>query len=255
MRRPYWISALGHTMALSGMVLVSGLQAPHRFVEGVSIILPPPGTGEGTAKPVTSPPRTATSKAPETKVDEEPVAEKKRPQPEQNIVKEASREGMLPPPKDEVPSLRPTEREPPPAVKPGPKEKKAGGPVTSGPGGEAEIPVGGATGAGSGSGIGVEGGVLGAHAPWYLVQLRDKVASNWRPPAAIGRTGEAQSSFHFRIEPDGRVVEIEAASSADHFQYDIAARRAIEMSSPLPPLPEELGTGSIGITLTFTQSY
>ena len=256
MRRSYWVSTFGHAMVLSALTWVSGLQAPRLFVEGVSIVLPPAGTGPGSVRPTAAAPRQNTPPSPEPEEPTAPPAEKKKPQPERNVVKDASPEGLLPPPKDDVPSLRPETRDSPAAPKPGPEQRaKSGGPVASGPGGEAGVPVGGATGVGSGTGIGVEGGVLGAHAPWYLVQLRDKIAANWRPPASVGRAGEMRAAFHFRVEPDGSVVALEAAGSSNHFQYDIAARRAIEMSSPLPPLPEELGASAIGITLTFTQVY
>jgi len=256
MRRPYWISTVGHAAMLSALVWVSGLQAPRLFVEGVNIVLPPPGTGPGTVRPAATAPRQNATPSPVPEEPSAPPEEKKRPQPERNIVQDPSPDGLLPPPKDDVPSLRPEARDTPPAPKAGPPQtKKSGGPVASGPGGEAGVPVGGATGTGSGTGIGVEGGVLGAHAPWYLVQLRDKIAANWRPPATVGRSGEMRAAFHFRVAPDGSVEAVEAAGSSNHFQYDIAARRAIEMSSPLPPLPEELGAGAIGITLTFTQVY
>jgi len=254
MRRPYWISALGHTTLLGALVFASGIGSPRLFVEGVNIVLPPSGTGPGEVKPE---PAAAHQPQPLPVQPEAPEpVEQKKPQPEKNIVKEPSREGLLPPPKDDVPSLRPEETDAPKsAEKPKTEKKKPASAAAAGPGGASDTPTGGATGAGSGTGIGVEGGVLGANAPWYLVQLRDKIAANWRPPAAVGRSGEMRAVFHFRIESSGEVTQLEPAGLSNHFRYDIEARRAIEVSSPLPPLPEELGATSIGITLTFTQVY
>ena len=253
MRRPYWISALGHTTFLAALVLVPGLRGPRLFVEGVNIVLPPAGTGPGQVKPEPAPVR---QQPEETAPAEEPEpAEQKKPQPEKNVVKEPSREGLLPKPKDDVPSLRPEETDAPKSEEKPKEKKKAASAAASGPGGASDTPTGGATGTGSGTGIGIEGGVLGANAPWYLVQLRDKIAANWRPPAAVGRSGEMKAVYHFRIESSGEVTQLEPAGLSNHFRYDIEARRAIEVSSPLPPLPEELGATSIGITLTFTQVY
>ena len=254
MRRPYWISALGHTTLLVGLVLASGVRSPHRFVEGVSIVLPPAGTGPGEVKPEPAPAQ-QTQPLPVEPEEPEP-AEQRKPQPERNVPKEPSPEGLLPKPKDDVPSLRPEETDPPRSEeKPKEAKKKPASAAASGPGGASDTPTGGAAGTGSGTGIGVEGGVLGANAPWYLVQLHDKIAANWRPPAAVGRSGEMRAVYHFRIESSGEVTQLEPVGLSNHFRYDIEARRAIEVSSPLPPLPEELGATSIGITLTFTQVY
>ncbi len=254
LRRTYWFSALGHASVLSGLMAFSGWHPSRLLVGGVEIVFPPPGTGPGNVEPKGTE-RSALTPERQDETSPEPPEEQRRPQPERNIVKEPSPDGLAPPPKDDVPSLRPDARDPSPPAAPSTTAQAPGRGAPGKESGKEAGPAGAAAGLGTGTGIGVEGGVLGAHAPWYLVQLRDKIAANWRPPAAIGRTGPAQASFHFRVGADGGVSHVEPIDSSRSFQYDIAARRAIEMASPLPPLPEELGTGSIGITLTFTQVY
>ena len=241
-RRPYWLSTFGHLGVLALLLGMSAVQRPSFVVGGVRILMPPAGSGSGTSQ---APRPAGTQLPPHAKtaaVPAPPLEEKKRPQPELNVVKEADPQGLLPPRKGDIPSTRPRERDtsPPPAA----HAERAG----------AALPAA-STGDASGGGIGIEAGVLGANAPWYLVQLRDKIAANWRPPAAIGRAGEARASFHFQVHTEGEVTGVESVQSSSDWQYDIAAKRAILESQPLPPLPADLGATSIGITLIFTQVY
>jgi protein TonB len=252
-RRPYWVSALGHLGILGLLLGLSGLQRAPLVVGGVSILLPPPGSGAGPGARVEPAART-----PEPRAEPPPAPppeEKKRPQPELNVVKEPDPDGLLPPPKGDIPSSRPRERDPEPQA----SAAAGAAPATDRRAAAADEDASGGGGSvrgrAGGSGIGVDGGVLGANAPWYLVQLRDKIAASWRPPASIGRAGEARASFHFQVHADGAVTGVESIRSSNDWQYDIAAQRAILDSRPLPPLPPELGGASIAITLTFTQVY
>ena len=51
---PYGISMVGHAFALTALLFASSLTAPGLFVGGVSIVLPPPGSGPGAADPALS---------------------------------------------------------------------------------------------------------------------------------------------------------------------------------------------------------
>ena len=251
------MSLFGHFTILFALMALSTLQRPDLVVGGVNIVFPPPGSGSGggaTAVP-TPPEPQPPAPAPEPEVKPEPQEEKKgeekkHPQPEMNIVKESDPDGTLPPKQGDIPSKRSNERDAEKAASP----KKE----TVSPQSDTQREGEPGTGKGSpgiGSGIGVEGGVLGANAPWYLTQLRDKVASNWRPPASVGHPGQAKVTFHFEVHADGSVAALEPLEGSDNSLYDRAAMRAILESSPLPPLPEELGATTIGITLIFTQEY
>jgi TonB family protein len=252
---PYGISLLGHGFGLTALVLVSTLSAPHLFVGSVSIVLPPPGSGPGAA-----PPAEAGSEAhvPEPAPPEPPAPppeERRRPQPEQNVVEEPTADGTLPPPKGDIPSLRPEARDPVPPSET-PTEPVPPVPTQSGRGrNSGQHTPGGSSSVGEGTGIGVEGGVLGAHAPWYLVAVHDKIKSNWDFPAMVGREGEVQAIYRFRIHQDGRVTDVQAEHKSSIMTYDMAAHRAIVSAAPLPPVPEELGHEEIVITVTFTKVY
>ena len=262
LRNPYWFSVFGHMAVLSALMLLSSLSRPPLFVGGVSIVMPPPGSGPG--KDRASAPAVPSELDPEAAVEREEQPppeerEQRRPQPELNVVKQPDPDGLLPLPEDDVPSERPDQRDPEPRPEeplpppPAPDDNAPDGPLDS-----RGVGKGGTSGnstTGSGSGIGVEGGVLGAHAPWYLVQLHDKIAANWRPPPVIGRDGQALAKFHFVLQADGSVQQVEALESSGARNYDMSGMRAIYNSSPLPPIPEDLGEKSLGITLTFSKTY
>ncbi len=260
LRNPYWLSALGHTALLSALLLLSSLARPQLFVGGVSIVMPPPGSGPGAGQRSAPAPREEPEESPELEPPPEPpVVEEpeRRPQPERNVVKEPDPEGLLPKPEDDVPSERPDQRDPEPRpeppVPPTPESTNPEGPDDAR--GLGERGQGGGSTSGSGSGIGIEGGVLGAHAPWYLVQLHDKIAANWRPPPVIGRSGRAEAKFQFVLNADGSVTNVQEVSSSGVRNYDMSGMRAIYNASPLPPIPEDLGEMSLGITLTFGKDY
>ena len=250
------MSLFGHFTILFALMAFSTLQRPDMVVGGVNIVFPPPGGGSGGGTTaVTPPPPEPPTPPPEPESKPEPQEEqkgeeKKHPQPEMNVVKEPDPAGTLPPKQGDIPSKRQNERDAEKGSSPPAKSRE-----TSSPHAETLGEPGSGTGPGGGSGIGVEGGVLGANAPWYLMQLRDKVASNWRPPASVGHPGQAKATFHFEVHADGTVAALEPLQGSDNSLYDRAAMRAILESSPLPPLPEDLGATTIGITLIFTQDY
>jgi TonB family protein len=251
------MSLFGHFTILFALMAFSTLQRPDLVVGGVNIVFPPPGSGSGGGAQAVAPPPEPQPPAPTPKPDPKPEPqeekkgeEKKHPQPEMNVVKEPDPDGTLPPKQGDIPSKRPNERDAEKGSAPPAKSRETAAPPADTPGTQ-----GTGDGPGGGGGIGVEGGVLGANAPWYLMQLRDKVASNWRPPASVGHPGQAKATFHFEVHADGSVAAVEPLEGSDNSLYDRAAMRAILESSPLPPLPEELGATTIGITLIFTQDY
>ena len=81
---------------------------------------------------------------------------------------------------------------------------------------------------------------------WYLDQLINRITSNWTRPV-VG--ADIHAIFHFRIRKDGTVVDLELRQASEVPEFDQAARRAIEASSPLPPLPRAYKPDSLGINL------
>ena len=58
-------------------------------------------------------------------------------------------------------------------------------------------------------------------------------------------------TIRFTIQRDGRITNIEQLSSSGHPPYDFAARKAIELSSPLNPLPKDFPNPSERVTCMF----
>lgn len=82
--------------------------------------------------------------------------------------------------------------------------------------------------------------------PWYLEEIYRKVLRNWRPPS-----NTLEATIHFRIEKNGRISEVGVAESSGNFLFDQAARRAVEASNPMPPLPREYGGDWLGVYFDF----
>ena len=258
-RNPYLVSGLGHFGVLLAASMLSSLAVHPNIVPGVEIVMPPPGDGGPVqAAKAEVDPADGRQAQPELQESEEPPTPEpdKKPEPKPEIVprNKPEADGALPPVKDQtVPSDRgevPQQEDPrptsaraqPPVADPDPSQEK---PVTPGPGQPGTL----------GGGIGVDGGVLGAHAPWYLVQLRDKLASNWRQPASVGRPGVALAKVHFFVRPDGEVTDVQLMESSQNAMFDRSVMRSVYNSSPLPQIPEELGKQTIGITVTYQQNY
>ncbi len=70
----------------------------------------------------------------------------------------------------------------------------------------------------------------------YLGLVRDKIQQNWNPPP--GLSGK-KAKVEFTVLRSGRVGETNLLAASGNFYFDQAAMRAILMSSPFPPMPEE----------------
>jgi len=246
LRGPYLVSTLGHLVALTLLVALTALGPRALQVTDVHIVSLPAGGG-GSARAEAEPrqkPAETVQPAPPKPVPAPPKpAPKEKKAPEKAVPRReprvAERDGAL--------------RSSDPGMVSKSKAKATATPVVPAAAGRAG--VGGGPGAGNGrGGVGVEG--ESGRDSWYFGLLRDRIAEVWRPPAAIGRTGEAQVAVHFLLRPAGGQpdrVEVQQGSQASLF--DRAAMRAVLEAAPYPPLPADLATEPIGIRLTFTQQY
>jgi TonB family protein len=82
--------------------------------------------------------------------------------------------------------------------------------------------------------------------PWYLEQLVGKIERNWRPVSNTLRT-----TIHFRIERSGQISDVEVEEGSGNFLFDQAARRAVEASAPMPPLPGDYDGDYLGVYFDF----
>lgn len=81
---------------------------------------------------------------------------------------------------------------------------------------------------------------------YYLDQMLGLIRAQWvRPPLG----GGVECVLHFGIRRDGRVEDVRIVTSSGYASFDLAARRAIESASPLPPLPRGYAGASLGVTL------
>lgn len=177
--------------------------------------------------------------------------------------------GALEPPPPPPPE-RPTPKPPPPAPEPPPPEPAADVPVIrtkpqkkrpepppiARPPPIAQVnerpPKREGSPQGSTLGASTSMATLGVEDPdftygYYLDRVIGAISRNWTRPLVGSEVRDAL--FHFRIERDGRVVELTLRESSGSSIFDDAARRAIESSSPLPPLPVGYKPSSLGINL------
>lgn len=104
---------------------------------------------------------------------------------------------------------------------------------------------------GAASGLSLGAAVAGFDNPsftygYYVDQMLAKISSNWsRPPVGSG----VEATLYFRIERDGRIRELSIARSSGINGFDLAALRAVQASSPLPPLPRAFREDSLGVNL------
>lgn len=103
-----------------------------------------------------------------------------------------------------------------------------------------------------------EQGPLSFESQWYdwgeyAQQMVSKIRVNWyanMPP--LIRTGmQGVVTIRFTIQRDGRITDITILDSSTVPPYDFAARKAIELSSPLAPLPKDFPNPSERVTAMF----
>ncbi len=113
------------------------------------------------------------------------------------------------------------------------------------------VPVGGEQGT-------AEQGPLSFETQWYdwgdyAQSMVSKIRVNWyaNMPQII-RTGmKGVVTIRFTIQRDGRITDITILNSSGVPPYDQAARKAIELSSPLKPLPADFPNPNERVTCMF----
>jgi TonB family protein len=81
---------------------------------------------------------------------------------------------------------------------------------------------------------------------YYVDQMLALISRNWaRPPVG----GGIEAWIHYNIQRDGAITGIEIVRSSGINSFDLAALRAVQSSSPLPPLPRAYRESSLGVNL------
>ncbi|MFP5246476.1 MAG: energy transducer TonB [Thermoanaerobaculia bacterium] len=103
-----------------------------------------------------------------------------------------------------------------------------------------------------------EQGPLSFETQWYdwgpyAASMVSRIRVNWyaNMPQLI-RTGiQGVVTIRFTIQRDGRITDVTILKTSGHPPYDFAARKAIELSSPLQPLPADFPNPSERVTAMF----
>jgi len=125
------------------------------------------------------------------------------------------------------PELRTAPRETPPET--GPRGSPRGDPLGT-----------------SAFGARLEGVEPGAAYDSYLQRLLARIEAEWRRPAVHG---EVKTVLHFVVEADGTVRDLRIVEPSGHRPFDLAAVRAVQNASPLPPLPRSYRKERLGVNL------
>jgi TonB family protein len=87
----------------------------------------------------------------------------------------------------------------------------------------------------------------------YLARIVEVVRQNWyhlMPESArLGQKGRV--ALQFAIQKDGRVLEVDPVVSSGSNALDGAAKAAIDLSIPFPPLPEEFHGNDLKLRFIF----
>lgn len=104
---------------------------------------------------------------------------------------------------------------------------------------------------GAAAGLALGAAIAGLENPdftygYYVDQMLSLISTNWvRPPVGSG----VEAIVYYRIQRDGRVTELRIVHSSGINSFDLAVLRAVQSSSPLPPLPRGFKDGSLGVNL------
>ncbi len=85
---------------------------------------------------------------------------------------------------------------------------------------------------------------------YYLAALRNKVSGNWNPPSSSA----ARTVVFFRVYRDGSLADSYLETPSGNVVFDQAALRAVVVSEPFPPLPEEFDGTNLGVHFAFQYS-
>jgi TonB family protein len=87
--------------------------------------------------------------------------------------------------------------------------------------------------------------------PWASKAV-EVIQKNWDIPPARPANPDAAVEIVIVLQKSGQVSTTEVVASSNDPAFDQAARFAIELSSPLPPLPDDFPAASLEIALVFS---
>ncbi len=88
--------------------------------------------------------------------------------------------------------------------------------------------------------------------PYWFVQAFGKIERNWRNPVFSNQP--LSCIIYFQVIRSGRIIKTEIEKSSGVDAFDGGCERAVNISQPLPPLPDQFADEIIGIHLEFPYS-
>lgn len=248
----------GEALALAAAV------ALHAGVVAAALVLPALGQDEPPPRPEFAVVRVVPLQALGTE-DVAPAPQPEAARPEPPVLEPPAPQAQpAPEPAPAPPPPRPTPKPTPPKPQPArpepsrqePREEPVREPAPSPSASSgAEGTGSGRRGSPTGSPLGTSafGSRLGVDDPsfqhdYYLERIAAMIEERWtRPPTE----GAVEVMVHFRIEKDGTIAELTVVQPSGHNPFDLAALRAVQNASPLPPLPRSYRKDSLGVNLIF----
>ena len=122
------------------------------------------------------------------------------------------------------------------------------GPLPDGAAGP-EVP-GAVTGAGGD--VGRPGPASNIRFRAYYDRIWSRIRASWvLPEGVVGSDEELLAVVGIRISATGEIEDMWIERSSGNIYYDQSAIRALGRASPLPPLPEDMGDGSLEVGINF----
>jgi len=234
----FFLFSLGvHATVFGAVWIVPQLFAkpPEKFDSIAVVVVPPQVLGVEDPPPPTPKPRRKKPEPPPTEPKPQ-VPPPKLPEPKPEPKPAAPDVPVL------VDKKKPVERKPSPPPLPPPKRQAK--PIVEPPPKRVGSPFG------KSLGVSTNNATLGVEDPnftygYYLDRIVAAISGNWvRPPL-----GDLKAKIHFRIRRDGTIDDLRLVESSTSTEFDAAALRAVQSSSPLPPLPKGYKRDDLGINL------
>lgn len=86
--------------------------------------------------------------------------------------------------------------------------------------------------------------------PWAR-SVVDLIQKNWSVPVEPASGSTAAVEIVVVILRSGEIASVEVAAASEDRDFNLAAREAVEMSSPLPRLPDGFPAASLEVSLIF----
>jgi protein TonB len=88
--------------------------------------------------------------------------------------------------------------------------------------------------------------------PAYLAAVEQRIGARWSPPDIFRDRKAVQVVLAFELSRDGHVRKVAIQRSSGSSFYDQAGLRAIYLSDPFPPFPEDLDESRMDINITLS---